>query len=241
MADGSTKPIEDVGVGDQVIATDPASGVTAIETVTAEIVGQGLKRLVRLDIELNDEAGAKVSITATSGHPFWLAESKVWVDAASVQPGDQVATLSEGRARVLNTSHTYALDARVYNLTTSSTHTYYVLAGQTPVLVHNSGGCITMSSAIGGDSSLVKAAQQAGKNQKVQADLDSLFQQLSRGNMNPGLGSKALSGTDVTYARGRNGGRLFFRNVDGGIQVVGKSDKANESKVIARLNQLYGQ
>lgn len=98
-----------------------------------------------------------------------------------------------------------------------------------------------MSSAISEDSALVKAAQQAGKNQKVQADLDSLFQQLSRGNMNPGLGSKALSGTDVTYARGRNGGRLFFRNVDGGIQIVGKSDKANESKVIARLNQLYGQ
>ncbi|WP_241524765.1 hypothetical protein [Streptomyces barkulensis] len=98
-----------------------------------------------------------------------------------------------------------------------------------------------MSSVIGEDSALTKAAQQAGKNQKVQADLDSLFQQLSRGNMNPGLGSKALAGTDVTYARGRNGGRLFFRNVDGGIQVVGKSDKANESKVIARLNQLYGQ
>jgi hypothetical protein len=98
-----------------------------------------------------------------------------------------------------------------------------------------------MSSVISEDSALVKAAQQAGKNQKVQADLDSLFQQLSRGNMNPGLGSKALAGTDVTYARGRNGGRLFFRNVDGGIRIVGKSDKANESKVIARLNQLYGQ
>ncbi len=84
-------------------------------------------------------------------------------------------------------------------------------------------------------------SDQAGKNQKVQADLDSLFQQLSRGNMNPGLGSRALAGTDVTYARGRNGGRLFFRNVDGGIQIVGESDKANESKVIARLNQLYGQ
>ncbi|MET9592017.1 hypothetical protein ABZY45_13790 [Streptomyces sp. NPDC006516] len=116
-----------------------------------------------------------------------------------------------------------------------------MLAGETPVLVHNSNGCLTMSSVISEDSVLVKAAQQAGKNQKVQADLDSLFQQLSRGNMNPGLGSKALAGTDVTYARGRNGGRLFFRNVDGGIQVVGKSDKANESKVIARLNQHYGQ
>ncbi|WP_240957783.1 hypothetical protein [Streptomyces barkulensis] len=131
---------------------------------------------------------------------------------------------------------------RTHDLTVQGIHTYYVLAGETPVLVHNSNCPLTtMSSVIGEDSALTKAAQQAGKNQKVQADLDSLFQQLSRGNMNPGLGSKALAGTDVTYARGRNGGRLFFRNVDGGIQVVGKSDKANESKVIARLNQLYGQ
>ncbi|MFE0136753.1 hypothetical protein ACFWY6_35105 [Streptomyces sp. NPDC059037] len=59
--------------------------------------------------------------------------------------------------------------------------------------------------------------------------------------MNPGLGSKALAGTDITYARGRNGGRRFFRNVDGGIEIVGKADKGNEPKVIARLKQLYGK
>lgn len=75
----------------------------------------------------------------------------------------------------------------------------------------------------------------------MQRDLDNLFSQLSNGNMNPGIGSKALAGTDVTYARGANGGRLFFRNADGGIQIVGKADKGNESKVIGRLMQLYGQ
>nr|WP_308340505.1 MULTISPECIES: Hint domain-containing homing endonuclease [unclassified Streptomyces] len=37
MADGSTKPIEDVKVGDKVKATDPKTGETRIETVTAEI------------------------------------------------------------------------------------------------------------------------------------------------------------------------------------------------------------
>jgi hypothetical protein len=45
----------------------------------------------------------------------------------------------------------------------------------------------------------------------------------------------------VTDARGRHGGRLFFRNVDGGMQIVGKSDKADETKVMARLKQLSGQ
>ncbi|MCX4672327.1 hypothetical protein OG453_37640 [Streptomyces sp. NBC_01381] len=48
--------------------------------------------------------------------------------------------------------------------------------------------------------------------------------------MNPGLGSKAPAGTDITYARGRNGRRLFFRNVDGGIEIVGKADKATSPR-----------
>lgn len=71
--------------------------------------------------------------------------------------------------------------------------------------------------------------------------MDNLFSQLSSGNMNPGIGTKSLAGTDVSYARGANGARLFFRNVGGGIQVVGKADKGNESRVIARLVQIYGQ
>ncbi|MEU6263199.1 hypothetical protein [Saccharopolyspora shandongensis] len=33
---------------------------------------------------------------------------------------------------------------KVYNLTIDDTHTYHVLAGKTPVLVHNSGGCPTV-------------------------------------------------------------------------------------------------
>ncbi|MDU0305619.1 hypothetical protein, partial [Streptomyces sp. PAL114] len=46
MADGTTKPIEEVKAGDKVVATDPETGETRIETVTAEIKGEGLKHLV---------------------------------------------------------------------------------------------------------------------------------------------------------------------------------------------------
>jgi hypothetical protein len=72
-------------------------------------------------------------------------------------------------------------------------------------------------------------------------ELDSLRAQLSAENMNPGIGTKALAGTDAFYARGADGARLFFRNVDGGIQIVGKADKGTESQMINRLMQLYGQ
>ncbi|MFD5988812.1 polymorphic toxin-type HINT domain-containing protein [Streptomyces cyaneofuscatus] len=242
MADGTAKPIEQVKKGDKVLATNPENGKTRAETVTAEIQGQGAKNLVLIKISPTPGAKGKAkTITATDSHPFWDPEASEWTDATNLAPGQQLETNTGVRVQIAGVDR-WTQEVAVYNLTISNLHTYYVLAGATPVLVHNSNCPLTtMSSVIGEDSALTKAAQQAGKNQKVQADLDSLFQQLSRGNMNPGLGSKALAGTDVTYARGRNGGRLFFRNVDGGIQVVGKSDKANESKVIARLNQLYGQ
>jgi RHS repeat-associated protein len=102
-------------------------------------------------------------------------------------------------------------------------------------------GPIKVSSTIGDDPILTKAAQQAGRNQRVQQEMDDLFSQLSQGNMNPGMGNKVVPGTDVHYARGRNGARLFFRNANGGIQVVGKADKGNESAVIRRLAEIYGR
>jgi hypothetical protein len=40
MADGTTRPIEDIQVGQRVLATDPATGQTAARPVIALIAGQ---------------------------------------------------------------------------------------------------------------------------------------------------------------------------------------------------------
>ncbi|MER7035822.1 hypothetical protein ABT334_33245, partial [Streptomyces albidoflavus] len=87
----------------------------------------------------------------------------------------------------------------------------------------------------------VRAAQKAGKNQTVQRDLDAMQARLAEGNLNPGIRNGFLTGTDVAYARSKNGARLCFRNTDGGIQIVGKADKGNEPAVIARLQGIYGR
>ncbi|MEU5433257.1 hypothetical protein AB0G73_07750 [Streptomyces sp. NPDC020719] len=113
--------------------------------------------------------------------------------------------------------------------------------GAQAAAVRASGSQICVSSAINKDGFLVKAAQKAGKNQDAQADLDRMFIQLKNGNMNPGKGGKALAGTKgIRYARGQNAGRLFFRNVDGGVEIVAKADKSNEPQVIERLKKIYG-
>ena len=98
-----------------------------------------------------------------------------------------------------------------------------------------------VTSRIHEDDRLVDEAVDATEDQLIQRDLNNLQEQLGNGNMNPGLGNKRLPGTDIIYARGRNGGRLFFRLVDGNIEIVGKASKENEQRVIDLLREIYGR
>ncbi|WP_078937428.1 polymorphic toxin-type HINT domain-containing protein [Streptomyces galbus] len=138
MADGSTKNIEDVEVGDEVLATDPDTGETAPREVTRLIVTEDDKHFNELSIA-TDEGIEK--ITATHEHPFWSPSQKHWVDAQDLKPG--MTLLTDDRDTVIVThNRSYMQHATTYNLTVDDLHTYYVLAGETPVLVHNSGpGC----------------------------------------------------------------------------------------------------
>ncbi|MGA5110663.1 polymorphic toxin-type HINT domain-containing protein [Streptomyces pseudogriseolus] len=133
MADGSGKPIEDVEVGDEVLATDPETGKTEIEAVTAEITGEGPKNLVTLSISVG---GEEVRVTATDGHPFWVPGIEEWVDAGRLTAGQELHAVSGKTVRISSISLTQR-PATVHNLTVTDLHTYYVLAGETPVLVHN--------------------------------------------------------------------------------------------------------
>lgn len=138
MADGSTKPIEDVEIGDEVLATDPETGETTSQDVTAEIRGQGLKHLVRLTLDLDGEKGDHTaSVTATDNHPFWVPELNEWLDATDLDKGNWLQTSAGTRVQITAVERTTVLDATVHNLTVAGVHTYYVLAGATPVLVHN--------------------------------------------------------------------------------------------------------
>lgn len=57
MADGSTKRIEDVEVGDLVLATDPETGEAGGRMVLALIIGQGDKDLVEVTVDTVVRAG----------------------------------------------------------------------------------------------------------------------------------------------------------------------------------------
>ncbi|MFG3348092.1 ricin-type beta-trefoil lectin domain protein [Streptomyces sp. NPDC048018] len=143
MADGTTKPIEKVKAGDKVVATDPKTGETRIETVTARIKGQGLKHLVKITIDADGAKGSKTAeITATDRHPFWVPTLRKWVDATDLTAGQRVRTKTGSDASITSVRHWVAQGATVHNLTVSDIHTYYVLAGDTTALVHNCGGTV---------------------------------------------------------------------------------------------------
>ncbi|WP_242952003.1 hypothetical protein [Clostridium felsineum] len=95
-------------------------------------------------------------------------------------------------------------------------------------------------SRIADNPALTKEAEKMGSNERIQQEADHLIQELAQGNKNPGLGSKNLF-KDVSYLRGRNGARIFYRIVDGKIEILAKASKANEQKVISILTKMYNK
>ncbi|MER5875396.1 RHS repeat-associated core domain-containing protein [Streptomyces sp. NPDC001910] len=143
MADGTVKQIKDVDIGDKVLATDPETGKTKTEKVTAKIKGTGLKHLVNVTIDVDGKKGNRTaSVTATDGHPFWVPQLGKWLRATDLEPGDWLRTRTGSRIQITALKRWTLLTTTVHNLTVSELHTYYVLAGGTPVLVHNCGGGI---------------------------------------------------------------------------------------------------
>jgi RHS repeat-associated protein len=142
MADGSKKRIENVRVGDKVYATDPTTGKTSKKAVTAQIIGYGKKNLVRLAIDVNGPTGHKaVELTATDGHPFWVPSLKKWVNATDLAIGSKLRTSAGTVVQVAAVERWTAYHQQARNLTVDGFHTYYVVASNTPVLVHNAGPC----------------------------------------------------------------------------------------------------
>ena len=143
MADGSAKAIKDIKVGDEVAATDPLTGETGARAVTAlhDNVDTDLADVV---VILSD--GTEVTIHTTQDHPFWDATTGEWTQAGHLATGDQLRSDTGTPVRVVSIHHRTER-RHMLNLTVAGFHTYYVLAGETPILVHNDNGGIDLSNA----------------------------------------------------------------------------------------------
>ncbi|MBZ2406783.1 hypothetical protein HX747_29955 [Streptomyces sp. L06] len=133
MAGDATKKIEEIEIGDKVVATDPLTGETSEREVTATIITGKDRKYT--DLTISTPAGPE-KLIATYEHPFWAVSENRWLEASQLRPGMTLRT-DDGRTVTITHTRQYEQRARTYNLTVEGLHTYYVLAGATPVLVHN--------------------------------------------------------------------------------------------------------
>ncbi|WP_432959299.1 RHS repeat-associated core domain-containing protein [Micromonospora haikouensis] len=128
LADGTVKPIKEIKIGDEVLATDPVTGEQGPRTVTHLWIHED--ELVALSV-----GGA--DLTTTEDHPFWNASDHQWQPAADLDQGDLLTTPAGTGVLVGKPADGLPRRGTAYNLSVNGLHTYYVLAGNTPVLVHN--------------------------------------------------------------------------------------------------------
>ena len=132
LADGSTKPIEQVVNGDVVETTDPSTGAVEQHEVVGTLVHSDEEQ--RTEVTL-DSGG---SLVATDWHPVWVEEAGGWVAIGSLTAGEHLHS-ADGRSVEVKAVRHFEQVAPVYDLTVDSVHDYFVGAGAISVLVHNCG------------------------------------------------------------------------------------------------------
>ncbi|MFB7557291.1 Hint domain-containing protein [Streptomyces brevispora] len=137
LADGRTVSIEAVRAGNLVEATDPDSGLTRARRVERSITTHDDKDFTRLVFRTS---GGPAVITATDTHPFWVTGERRWADAGDISPGMDLRTPDGSVLTVAGVSR-YTQRQTTHDLTVNGIHTYYVLAGGVPLLVHNNSWC----------------------------------------------------------------------------------------------------
>lgn len=101
---------------------------------------------------------------------------------------------------------------------------------------------ITLSSSIKKHQPLLRLTQDAVRNQTVERELNHLIKELSKENLEAGLGSPGhIDETDIYYLRGRRGGRLYYHKIgEHNYEIVAKSAKGrNQNQVINKLKEIY--
>lgn len=119
----ATKPvrrIDQVMVGDEVLARDEATGEMAYKCVTAVFSGMASACFVTYA----GGSGKREGFFVTADHAFRV-EGRAWVSAAELQPGDEFLTFNGEKATCVSVK--FDVDrVLVYNLEVEAFHTFFV-------------------------------------------------------------------------------------------------------------------
>jgi RHS repeat-associated protein len=124
--------IKDIVIGDMVWSYNEDSNEKTLQEVTHLIQNEGDKSLV--DIKLSSGE----VITATADHPVYVFDKGQWRPASKLISSDELFGLN-GQSIIVDSLRIYDKEVKVFNLTVSDNHTYYV--GEDSILSHNADKC----------------------------------------------------------------------------------------------------
>ena len=134
LADGSTKRISEVAVGDQVVASDPRRGPPEVRRVVQTHVTVHEDDLLDVTVAFDDRTDV---IHTTDLHAFWSVTTGEWVPAQDLAVGERLRAFDGSLVEVRRLTEP-AGPAAMWDLTVEGLHTFY--AGESldgVVLVHN--------------------------------------------------------------------------------------------------------
>jgi Pretoxin HINT domain len=135
LTDEGEKNIEDIEVGDKVLAKDEETGEQAYKEVVA------LHRNEK-DTTYKLSVGNQL-IETTNNHPFWV-EGKGWVLAIDLKVGDELVQSNGNHLKIENIEIVHHDEkVKVYNFTVADFHTYFV--SSLGIWVHNINCGFTLS------------------------------------------------------------------------------------------------
>jgi RHS repeat-associated protein len=154
MADGTTRPISEINLGDEVQAKDPTTGEEGARPVTLLHSNRDIELtdvtvsdqpLVTVGKPVNEGKGDRSTrgptgtalLETTAHHPFWDATTGAWVNAADLVAGESTLVGPDGQIQYVIEVRNHTGAKVMRDLTVDDIHTYYVVAGKDPVLVHN--------------------------------------------------------------------------------------------------------
>jgi len=135
MADGTTKPIENVEVGDEVQAMDADNDGLAVSRKVTDTHQNKTMRLFVIRFDVDNDGIFDGEFKATGEHPIWTKNAG-WREAQNLIVGDILLTDEKEPIEVLNISIEVGF-SQTHNLSVDGIHTFFIVPDDTPILVHN--------------------------------------------------------------------------------------------------------
>jgi YD repeat-containing protein len=137
MADGTTKPIEEIKAGDFVASKDQLDNDDNEKEgkLSGVVAGKVVRTFVHYDVPtliITFNNGEEV--TTTKSHRFFV-EGKGWIEAGQLAIGNSIVTRAGPRTKI--TRITSGPNSTVYNFEVEKTHTYFVGETDGGLWVHN--------------------------------------------------------------------------------------------------------